>query len=437
MKVLIVDDEKDLLELLSFAVEAEFGEAEIFNAESGEEALEILGDHKIDLVISDYLMPYMDGGKLKEQILSTYPGCAFVFCSGALPEVEHNDSRLFGTIIKPQISEGLTIIANKWRERYNVQGPNDEGMIGISLEALVYLGVMPTEIHMQLGVGKFVKYYSNQDVFAVDDFEKLKQKGVCRLFVKRKDREAFQSYFDKNYQGLSQLNEEEQKTNFRKNSDFMNDALAFYEFSEKAIEQSERWINAAMKALEKDERLLELIQKLLKDPGCYLCAHTSLVSLFCVELALKMDWKNDATLFKLMLAALLHDAKLEGHLDEGAMEELKKEGKREWRDFMEHPSVTAAFVRDLPQLPPDVDRLVMDHHENPQGTGFPKKLSAVAISPLSALFVMAHEISDYVWHQCQNGQKRKLNKALIEEQFSHRFNAGQYRKIWQAYMKDS
>ncbi len=64
-RVLIVDDELDFLEIMTYKIES-WG-YEVVAASNGREALEALRDKKPDMVILDYRMPDMDGvGVLKQ-----------------------------------------------------------------------------------------------------------------------------------------------------------------------------------------------------------------------------------------------------------------------------------------------------------------------------------------------------------------------------------
>ena len=65
-KILVVDDEKSLRELLESLLE-ELGH-EVLSAANGEQALKIVETDRPALVISDVMMPVMDGYSLLEQI---------------------------------------------------------------------------------------------------------------------------------------------------------------------------------------------------------------------------------------------------------------------------------------------------------------------------------------------------------------------------------
>lgn len=60
-RVLVVDDEKIEREGIKFLLSREEGEFEISEASNGRQALEILRNEEIDLLLTDIKMPHMDG----------------------------------------------------------------------------------------------------------------------------------------------------------------------------------------------------------------------------------------------------------------------------------------------------------------------------------------------------------------------------------------
>jgi CheY-like chemotaxis protein len=60
LRVLVVDDAAELRRLLRLILEAEAG-TEVLEAGSGEEALEVVERHEVDLVVMDQSMPGMSG----------------------------------------------------------------------------------------------------------------------------------------------------------------------------------------------------------------------------------------------------------------------------------------------------------------------------------------------------------------------------------------
>jgi CheY-like chemotaxis protein len=71
-RILIVDDESQFTELLKLNLEENTG-YEIFTANSGKSAIEIVERHKPDLVLLDIMMPDMDGLECLKRIKSMAP----------------------------------------------------------------------------------------------------------------------------------------------------------------------------------------------------------------------------------------------------------------------------------------------------------------------------------------------------------------------------
>ena len=67
-RVLVADDDVDLVDLLSMDL-AHLG-FEVLTASNGKEVLQILRDQKVDLVLLDVMMPYMDGYHVAFEISS-------------------------------------------------------------------------------------------------------------------------------------------------------------------------------------------------------------------------------------------------------------------------------------------------------------------------------------------------------------------------------
>lgn len=69
--VLIVDDEDDFLSSIRRALRKE--DYRVIVASRGREALRLLAENDVSLVVSDYLMPEMDGIELAKKIHSGFP----------------------------------------------------------------------------------------------------------------------------------------------------------------------------------------------------------------------------------------------------------------------------------------------------------------------------------------------------------------------------
>lgn len=114
-RILFVDDEPHLLAGLRRSLRGERGEWEMFFAASGEEALRQLEEGEVDVVVSDMLMPGMDGAKLLQEVARRHPLTIRMVLSG------HSDEKsilsLVGTahrfLAKPCDAETLKTVLSR------------------------------------------------------------------------------------------------------------------------------------------------------------------------------------------------------------------------------------------------------------------------------------------------------------------------------------
>ena len=67
-RILIADDDPDLLELLR--MDLSYQEYDIYTAANGKEALDVAAKEKLDLILLDVMMPYIDGYHVASEISS-------------------------------------------------------------------------------------------------------------------------------------------------------------------------------------------------------------------------------------------------------------------------------------------------------------------------------------------------------------------------------
>ena len=95
--VLVVDDEPEFRHIVRRMLPA----YAVTEADSGRQALNALGDEKIDLVITDIRMPEMDGFGLLQSVRDQFPGLPVLAVSGYLESEELESAGFDGFIEKP------------------------------------------------------------------------------------------------------------------------------------------------------------------------------------------------------------------------------------------------------------------------------------------------------------------------------------------------
>ena len=81
--ILLVDDQRDILRLLHSTLDTlKIKELEIIEAPSGEEALLEVGRRRVDLLVTDYLLPGITGIELLHKMRVRYPGVRVILITG-------------------------------------------------------------------------------------------------------------------------------------------------------------------------------------------------------------------------------------------------------------------------------------------------------------------------------------------------------------------
>lgn len=78
--VLLVDDEPEVLEVTKESIEDYFHE--VLTAQGVTQALKVLEEHRVDIVVCDFKMPRKDGLELRKIVMQKYPHVQFVLLTG-------------------------------------------------------------------------------------------------------------------------------------------------------------------------------------------------------------------------------------------------------------------------------------------------------------------------------------------------------------------
>ncbi|ARK31136.1 response regulator transcription factor [Halalkalibacter krulwichiae] len=119
--ILIVDDEKDLIELVTSYLKKE--DYEVHTATGGIEALEVIRDYNIDLIVLDVMMHGLDGFALLKRIreFSSIPIIMLTARSGEDDKIHGLRTGADDYIVKPFSPRELLARIEAALRRYNVQ----------------------------------------------------------------------------------------------------------------------------------------------------------------------------------------------------------------------------------------------------------------------------------------------------------------------------
>ena len=120
-RILLVDDEILVRDAIKENIDWKSLDCELVgDCENGKQASEFVKEHPVDIVLTDILMPYMDGMELSKFLHDNYPDVVIVIFSG-FGEFEYAKKAIqYGVseyLLKPVTAMELTGVINKMKEK--------------------------------------------------------------------------------------------------------------------------------------------------------------------------------------------------------------------------------------------------------------------------------------------------------------------------------
>jgi response regulator RpfG family c-di-GMP phosphodiesterase len=196
-----------------------------------------------------------------------------------------------------------------------------------------------------------------------------------------------------------------------------------------SIPELEQRVSKVLASVKKNAKLKLLFAELNIDRSVdnYVMAHIGMIINISTGICMKMEWSTEKTLEKFVYASYLHDmaishrpdlARVHGSLFE--VELLKdKLSANEMRLIMEHPTMAANKVATISEVPVDVEMMIRQHHELPKENGWPSKLSHTKITPLATVFIISHDLADYIMDHPKWELKDFMAKAKAKYKGQH------------------
>jgi len=455
MQCLLALSQKEIREMLAFAVESRTGE-KAFEAGTAKDAIEALADHgAIRVVICEYpgisdvlfrhLVSLNRKRGEKDQIRC-------IVCCASKPEGDETVQKMnvLGYAFWPSLIDSTLALLTQAGdppsagEGADVASPaptpesdkalTDADTCRIKTTLLIRVGILQSAVYVRLSPTKYVKLFREGDEFEQDDYTRiLHEKKTDYLYLRKDEISEFLLKFKQDLLAILQ-------------SDIAT-AEAAPKLIEAVHETAQELLNKigatpevqavvkanvqlAVKAMGKAPRLADILKRLEIDREKYISSHSMLLPQIAGALAMTMEWKSEATLQKLALAAFLHDTPITNHAL-AAVSSLTELARRK-EEFTEeevklyklHPVKGAELAKQFHEVPPDVDTIILQHHERPDGSGFPRAMAHHQISPLGAVFIVAHDLVSAIFDPTTPFVLEAFVEATREK-----YHAGNFRKL--------
>ena len=310
----------------------------------------------------------------------------------------------------------------------------------VKIRRLAAFVVSPCDIYLRITSTKFLKIINNGDNDVQEVLKKYLDKDFLYIYIKNEDYvvflENFGSQIGKVITNTKTSNEDVRTTGQLLVTENIIDQIKEMGVTDNAVKLANQGIDSVLSIVKKSggqggKGIANLLDSVMKGND-FISEHSLSVTYLCSQMGLFLRWDIKSTLEKISMAAMLHDSMIS--VEQSQIRSLKSVEASELSEeeieiIRAHPEKIAEEVNKVMNMFPDVGSILIQHHERPDGSGFPRGLKAMNIAPLSALFIIAEEFVHRVYN-------KNLNKELVEEirkDFNEYFGRGNFKKPLEAF----
>jgi HD-GYP domain-containing protein (c-di-GMP phosphodiesterase class II) len=268
----------------------------------------------------------------------------------------------------------------------------------VTLKILNLFERAPVDIYIKMSDAKYLKIINIEEEGFENTLNKYQMKGIETFYVLAS---SFQFIFER---AVEILRDKMQENELLKNEKIFRqissiEAIGNYLHNclgvgEEVVALFHRVNESVIEDLKNGPSLKGLLDNMVTGDG-YISQHSLMLSYVSCALCRETSWKSDQTYQKLSMASLMHDVDFQD--DELAYRHdmfppgVINQNPEFLDEIKSHPLRASKLVNKLPVLQPDVEAIILNQHERPDGSGYPRGIDFSQFSQISALFNLAHE----------------------------------------------
>lgn len=261
-------------------------------------------------------------------------------------------------------------------------------------------GALPFDVFIKRANNVYTKVFPKGEVI---DANRLKSyqfdKGVESLHVTQKDYRQYLFYVERVadnlfYKSPAGASSDELADVVSEMANLtMLEIIVQMNVDQEAVSHATTTVKGCVAVLGKDPKSLAKIMKMLtRHP--YSMRHSLSTSIFSILLAKAENLTSEKTLLLTGLGGLLHDVGMsQVSFDAEDKTELTPQ---EWKEIKEHPALGKRMLDTIKSVPPEVRSIALQHHEQPNGRGYPNGMHEKDIYFLSKIVAIADSFSALV-----------------------------------------
>lgn len=290
-------------------------------------------------------------------------------------------------------------------------GVFEDDYCGLFIDDFIYIKYCPFDIFCRLSENKGVKILNAYDTINKEFLERLKNKGVSRLFLKRADYKkliAINAYSqNKGIEGKERLQWISSTTQTLLDDVYHDEVNLETFFAAKQV------VESTLDLCADNNMMFELI-KALNELSSDIYKQALGMSVYSVLIASKMGMNDPKIKFRLSMAGLFADMGMKQINPELLDKSRILYNFKEQAEYIRHPDYAVDILRGIDGLPEEILQVISQHHENLDGSGFPRRITKNQIHPLAKILRVADEFCFLTLRTKHNNNVLSPLKALEE-----------------------
>ena len=296
---------------------------------------------------------------------------------------------------------------------------------------------LPYDVYLELTLTKFGKIISKNKNYSHQLLQKYSKRNVKYLYIKKDEQLKF---LDESIQDLLKIyngkysDKKKYVALHLKTVFFIHQFIKALSVSDDIIKLTNFFIESVHETVKSHNNIIEILNLLLVDTNMTFAEHSLATAYICDSILHYVGWTADISRDKLILSAILQDIGLNNEelikIRSLNDPDYKMFTEADQIDYKNHPG-KAGQISTLFKGFSDVDFILCEQHEQPNGEGFPKGVNSSGLTTISCIFILA---SNFV---ARISSAKKTPNIYIEilESMKRVYNTGNFKEPLKALEK--
>lgn len=315
----------------------------------------------------------------------------------------------------------------------------EEEFLAVPVSSLLHRKASLSDLFIRLSTNRMVKIAHKGGALDIERIERFGEKNIQYLYVHRSEFAGIVSDLVRGAEhltGLSQVPVDLKITKFFNIAESVYTELLSLPISDESLGRAIRLSTEISTSLREKPDFAKLVKSVV-GMGDDFSRHSLGSVVMANLLVTQLDWSSPKLLAPVTMGAFFHDIGLKELPEELWFKTRLEMNKEESMLWETHPALGVQILNSISFITPDVLRIVQEHHEVPNGTGYPGKLRLDRIFPMAKVVsfgnMLAHEMFDPT-----PGEAFSLERISqkIEHVYSAMFGADLARAARRIFKKD-